>query len=418
MDTLKYSRRSSGRLVGALDIGTSKIACLICEVAAAKAGGEDNLAVLGSGVQRSAGVKAGVVADPAAVEAVIRASIAQAERAAGVALREVFVSITSGRLRSLSFAAHADIGPRGVRDGDIARVLEGARCYAERGRRGLVQMNTKGYRLDGAPSGDDPRGMAASRLIADMHAVTADEGAIRNLVHVVERCDLGVAGLIASPLASALAVTSADERRLGTTVVDMGGGTTTIAVFGEGQFVHCDTILAGGHHLTFEIAQNLHAPLAEAERIKTLYASMVNAQSDVSDSFCYGSVSEADNRLQRGTRSQLGAVIGPRVEAQVREIGQRLGAAGWSRGPIVLTGGASQLVGLAGYMGSVLGRNVAARVPKSSLRLPASAVNPAMAAAIGLVLAGQVGEVRGRERPQGGGLGYLGRVGRWVKGGF
>ena len=411
-------QRGSGRIAGALDIGTSKIACLIGEVMISNGEGDDSLRVLGLGVQRSIGVKSGVIAEPMAVEAVVRACVAQAERSAGVALREVFLSITCGRLKSLSFAAHAEIGPRGVRDNDIARIHEGARCFAERDHRGLVHMNPNAYRLDGVPGGDDPRGMAASRLSADIHAVTADEGAIRNLIHLVERCDLSVAGLVAAPYASALAVTSAEERRLGTTVVDMGGGTTSIAVFSEGQFVHCDAILAGGHHLTFEIAQNLHAPLAEAERIKALYASMVNAQSDVSDSFSYTTAGNSEGRLHRLTRAQLADVVRPRVEIQVREIAHRLANAGWTNGPILLTGGASQLVGLAEFTGAALGREVVIGAGQSRLGLPAHAGSPALAAAVGLALAGPVGQVHGRDRLEGRRLGYAGRVGRWVKGGF
>ena len=409
-------RHAKTKIAASLDIGSSKIACLIAELS--PGAGDDSLRILGSSLHRSQGVKGGTISDPRAVEAAIRATVAQAERAAGVMLKEVYVSITCGRLKSTSFAAHAEIGPNGVRDSDVTRILDGARAYAERDGRSLIHMNRKSFRLDGAPCGDDPRGMAASRLTADIHAVTAGEAAIRNLIHSVERCDLTVAGLVAAPYASALAVTSPEQRQLGITVIDMGGGTTTLAVFHDGQLVHCEAIPAGGHHLTFEIAQKLHAPLVEAERIKTLYASMVNAPSDVCDSFRYTTVGDAEGELGQTTRAQLADVVHPRVESQLREIAARLEATGWTEGPILLTGGASQLVGLAGFAASWLRREVTAGGRQSRLKLPASASSPALAAAVGLALAGPSGEVHSRQRLDGRNNSYLGRVGRWVSGGF
>ena len=414
MNRRSATRRGQGRIIGALDIGSSKVACLIGQIDGSVGAGGRPLRVLGTGVQRSQGVKAGVITDPQAAEAVVRAAVAQAERTSGVVLEEVFVSITCGRLRSLSFAAHADVSSKRVREADIARILEGARAYAERDGRVLVHMNRKGYRLDGAPGGDNPRGLACGRLTADMHAVTADEGAVRNLMYVVERCDLTVAGLVAAPVASALCVTSEEQRQLGVTVVDMGAGTTTLAVFEAGALAHCEVMLAGGHHLTFEIAQNLHAPLAEAERIKTLYASVVNAPSDFYDSFSFEGAGEGGERLHREARATLTGLVRPRVESLLREIADRLDASGFNRGPVVLTGGASQLAGLAGYAGLVLGRDVVAPAPQASL--PAGGA--ALAATEGLLLAGAEGDLIEADRAAKGRAGYLGLVGRWVRGGL
>ena len=410
-------RSARARIVGTLDIGSSKIACLVTEVTGASGSGDLTIRVLGSGIQRSQGVKAGVIVDPDKVETAVRAAVAQAERASGVALIEVYVAITCGRLASRAFAAHADIGPRGVTDADIARLFEGARAYSERDGRALVHMNRKLFRLDGEPGGEDPRGMAGARLTAEIHAVTADDATIRNLIHMVQRCHLQVAGLVAAPYASALAVTSEDERRLGVTVVDMGGGTTTIAVFGEGQFRHCEAIPTGGHHLTFDIAQNLHAPLAEAERIKTLYASMVNAQSDVNDRFSYALAGESDGVVNQATRAQLSGAIRPRVENLMGEIAVRLETAGSATGPVVLTGGASALVGMAGFASLCLGREVWLARPRAVLGLPAAADSPAFAASVGVGLAAPDGGWRGADET-GNGTGYLSRVGRWIRSSF
>ena len=404
----------SGEIIGALDLGSSKIACLIFETGRGGGGAR----ILGVGHQRSRGLKSGTVVDANAAELAIRAAVAQAERAASVTLSDVYVAITCGRLASVSFAAHGQITGVAIREGDIARVFDGARAYAEQNNRVLVHMNRKAFRLDGVIGGDDPRGMAAAKLSADMHVVTADEGAIRNVLHVVERCHLSVAGLVAAPYASALAVTSEDERRLGVTVIDMGGGTTTVACFSEEQFRHCEVLATGGHHLTFDIAQNLRAPLAEAERIKALYASMVNAKSDVSDRFFYAATGESDGELRQLTRAQLADVVGLRIECLLQEVGSRVRAAGLDGHPVVLTGGASQLAGLAASASRFFEAPVRLGRPQSLPGLVAGADNPAFAAAVGLGLVVFDGVPATLDGASGAAIGYMGRVKRWIGSGF
>ena len=275
-------RSQKGRkIVGLLDIGTFKVACLI--VAAGERAPSNGHAgvpgrVIGVGHQRSRGVKAGVITNLDEAEAAVRATIAQAERMAGVTLEEVLVSVSCGRLSSQNFAASAAVESGTVSDDDVERVLAGGRSYAEREGRTLVHLNRIGFRLDGVSGIPDPRGMAARRLAADLHAVTGDEAPIRNLLLVIERCYLNASGLIPSALASAIAATSEEERRLGVTCIDIGGGATTLAVFAEGRFLFTDTVTVGGSHITFDIARTLQTPLAEAERIKALYGTLVGAQ--------------------------------------------------------------------------------------------------------------------------------------------
>jgi cell division protein FtsA len=404
------------RTVGTLDIGSSKIMCLVAEVTGAPGARDQKLRVLGSGVQRSQGITAGVVTDPKAAEDAIRAAVATAERTAGVTLDQVMVSITSGRQQSTSFAARAEIRSRWVKDADIVRLMSGAQAYAERDGRALLHMNRKRFLLDGAPAGDDPRGMAAAILTAEMHAVTIDESATRNIVHVVERCHLAVGGLVSAPYASALAVTHEEQRRLGVTVIDLGGGTTSVAVFADGQFVYGTIIASGGQHLTFEIAQNLHASLAEAERIKSLYASIVNAPSDIGDRFSYSVLGESEASTSQTTRARLAGVVKPRVEHLLREVAARLDAAG-ATGPVVLTGGASQLVGVAEFAAICLGREVWRGRPYAALGGSAATESPAGSTAVGLALAAPDGQRR-RSGHDGRRVGYFGRVGEWIASSF
>lgn len=415
---MEAARYQGGEIVGALDVGTSKIACMIFETAPPKRGVVQPTRVLGLGHQRSRGLKAGVITDTKDAEAAMRAAIAQAERCAGVTLDEVFVAITCGRIASLSFAAHAEPDGGVVGGSDITRLYQGARAYAERDGRVLIHMNRKQFRLDGVPGGDDPRGLATARLSADMHAVTADGAAISNLLHVVERCHLSVAGLVAAPFASALATTSEDERQLGVTVIDLGSGTTSWAAFDQGQFVNCEVLATGGHHLTFDIAQNLRCSLAEAERIKALYASMVNAASDVGDRFCYTPLESCEGGQQQMSRAELCEVVRPRMETLLPAVAGRLRAAGLANGQVVLTGGASQLVGLVGFAQACFGVPVRLGRPPSLTGLATGADSPAFAAAVGLGLIAPSAVTDALDEDRRPGVGYLSRVGRWIGSGL
>jgi cell division protein FtsA len=251
-----------------------------------------------------------------------------------------------------------------------------------------------------------------------MHAVTADEGAVRNLLHVVERCHLPVAGLVAAPFASALSVTTEDERQLGVTVVDMGSGTTSFAAFQAGQFVHCEVLATGGQHLTFDIAQNLRVSLAEAERIKALYGSMVNAKSDLSDRFCYTPTQGFEGEPQLMSRAELCQIVQPRIDSLLLEIASRLKASGYGMGQVVLTGGASQLVGIAAAAQTCLGVLVRQGRPHPLPGMATGADSPAFAAVVGLLLvAGDApGQTLRGQSAEGGS--YLQRVGRWIGSGF
>lgn len=413
---LGFGQRSRGNLLGVVDIGTSKIVCLAVEARWGRRREQDELVCLGIGHQRSAGVRGGVVVDPVALEDALRSTIAAAERNARQRFDEVYVSASCGRLGSRSFAAHADVATGAVSSADIERLYDGAIAYAERDGRTLLHLNRKAYRLDGAACGEDPRGMAARRVTADLHAVTADEGPLRNLMHTVERSHLSVRGLVAAPYAAGLAVTSPEERELGVTVIDFGGGTTGIAIFAEGHFVHCEVLATGGHHLTFEIAKNFQAPLVEAERIKTLYASMVNAQSDLSDRFSYALAVDADGAVGEATRAELSRVVEPRVADLLAMIAARRSAVGAGALPVVLTGGGSQLFGLREYAASVLGCEVRSSRTRALPGMPSGSDSPVFAAAVGLAYAAVEGSrVEVADRSRGG---YFAQVRRWLAGGL
>ncbi len=408
--------------IGVLDLGSSKVACIIARQApdtdvASDLGG---LKILGIGHQRSHGVKAGVILDLDQAEAAIRAAVDQAERMAGITLSSVYVSIACGRLRSLNFAARAEVENGIVGDDEIARVLAGARAYAERDGRRLVHLARIGYRLDGGPGVREPRGMAASMLAADLHAVTADEGPVRNLLLAVERCHLATTGLVATPYAAALAVTTPQERRLGVTVVDIGGGTATIAMFAEDHFLHADVLPVGGNHMTFDIARTLSMPLVEAERIKALYGTMVRARSDEHETISYPAAGEDDGELRHTTKAELHALLRPRVDSILTLVRERIQAAPTARfaeARLVLTGGASQMVGLGAYAAELLACPVRVARPQPIGGLPPNACSPAFAVVVGMLHAAAAGDIQAAVEPHGTAQagGYLRRVGDWLQ---
>ncbi|MGE3229898.1 MAG: cell division protein FtsA [Hyphomicrobium sp.] len=411
-------RRSSARHVtGVLDIGTSKVACIIAAMEPA------GLRVLGVGHQRAEGMKGGVVIDLDRAEQAARDAVAGAERQAGVELNAVHVAVACGRLKSLSFRARADIANGLVSDADIDRVLSAGEAYVGRQPgRALVHMNEVAMRLDGMAGSRDPRGMAARELALDLHAVTADEAPVRNLSMVVGRCYLDIASHVPAPLASALAVASEDERRLGVTVVDIGAGTTGIAMFADDRFLYASSAPMGGAQMTFDIARALHTPLAEAERIKALYGTVVSAPSDEHDVFSYPSADD-EGIVDQMTKAELAEVIRPRVTAIGHHIRQRLEECemtAYAGRSVVLTGGVSQLTGLAEFFAAELGRPVRVAGPQAIEGLPPALSSSAFSTAVGLLVAKAQGGAsrrmhRSRDAEKGS---YLTRVGTWLREGF
>lgn len=419
--------RTPGRgaeIVGLLDIGTSKIACIIAAIEPpARTGGPRRARVLGVGHLRARGLKGGVITDLTEAEAAIRATIAEAERAAHVTLEEVFVSVSCGRLKSCNFAATVDIAGGVVRAHDIERLMAGGRSWAERDNRMLIHFNRIAFRLDGLAGGSDPRGMAARRLSADLHAIVADEAPVRNLLHVVERCYLSVRALVVAPYASAIAVTSEEERRLGVTCIDIGGGTATVAAFAEGHFIHAAAVPVGGHHITFDIAHSLQTPLAEAERIKTLYGTMIVARSDEHEAFPYALTGADEGARGRTTKAQLAEIIRPRVASILGLVRERMELAGvpsFASERVVLTGGTSALVGIGEFAANTLGRPVRVARPQEADGLPQGVAGPAFSTVAGLLAVARAGGEEAVARRDASALnaGYLGRVGQWLKAGF
>lgn len=423
-------RRSA--ILCVLDIGTSKIVCLIARLRPRE--GSDILPnrthkaeVLGIGHTRARGMKSGAIADMAKAEASIRQAVDAAERMAEVQVDRVIVTVSAGRISSEQYEAHVTCASPRVQDHDLHRVLAASSDHSVRQGRAVLHSMPIGFRLDDTRGIKDPRGMLGSSLGVDMHVATCDAATARNLMLCVERCHLTVEAMIAAPFASGLAVLTDDEAELGTVCIDMGAGTTTLAVFAGGHFIHADAVAIGSHHVTMDIARGLSARLSDAERIKVLNGACFAAKSDERDIINVPSISEDERDLpNQVTRAQVIRIIRPRIDEILEMLRDRLiasGAAADAGRRVVLTGGGSQLPGLADLASQVLGRQVRIARPVGITGLPDSAKGPPFAAAVGLTVYPQIAGIEHFE-PQRrffaatGTDGYFSRVGKWIRDSF
>lgn len=411
-------------VVGFLDIGSAKICCVIAERSwPAGFNAPPAVRILGAGHQRSRGVKAGLVVHLGQAETAVRAAVGQAERMADVTLEDVVATVSCGRLKSAHLTAHANLESGFVRPQDLDRLARAAQEYAAREDRALVHMNRVSYILDGQTGVRSPLRLAGQRLSANWHAVTCDHKPLRNLSMLIDRSYLGVRQFVPSGLAAAYAATTSDERRLGVTCVNIGAGVMDIAAFCEGQFLYTDTIPVGGSHLTYDIARILTTPLAEAERIKTLYGTLVGARSDEHELIQYALAGEMEGEAYQTTRAEVYRILYPRVLSQLRMLRERLDRVDEIAKPgpnVVFTGGASQLIGFVDMAVRLLDRPVRIGSPQNLAGLPESMNSPAFSAVSGMAwtepaLASQSYQAT-PSRVTGGG--YLDRMEQWLRESF
>ena len=421
-----------GAILSVLDVGTSKVACLIARLMPAETsdtlrGRTHRVRILGIGHQRSRGIKGGAVIDMEEAESAIRLAVDAAERMAQVQVESVIVNLTGGRLGSQHYNAKVNIGGRPVSESDTHRVLEAAASRTARQGRAVLHSLPNGFTLDSTTGIRDPKGMIGEELGASMHVVGCDQAAARNLMLAVERCHLTIEAVVATPYAAGLSALVDDEAELGTALVDMGGGTTSIGVFVDGHLTHTDAFAVGGNHVSMDIARGLTIRMSDAERLKTLYGSCISSSSDERETISVSQVGEDGDEAHHIPKSHLVRIIRPRVEEILELVRDRLKAAGF--GPqagrrLVITGGASQLTGLSEAARRIVSSQVRIGRPLGIQGLPESAKSPAFAASVGLLVYPQVAGIEHYEPRRNGGYaatgtdGYITRVGRWLRDSF
>jgi cell division protein FtsA len=408
-------------LVAVLDVGTTKISCLI-----ARPDGNGDVEIVGVGHQASHGVRRGTIVDLEAAEASIRATVEAAERMTGENIRHVFVNVSAGSPHSLMTAHEISTVGHEIGDNDLRRVLDHAAFMGQIPHdHEIIHVIPIGYSVDGTRGIFDPRGMFGQKLGVNLHVISAASGPVRNLATCISRCHLDIAEKVVSPYAAALGCLVDDEIALGVTVIDMGGGTTSIAVFFDGELIHTDSIPAGGVQVTNDIARGLSTPLAPAERIKTLFGSCMPSPSDDRQ------LIEVPPMGVEGTadtghvpRSMLVNIIRPRMEEIFEIVRARLEDAGFDKVAgrrVVLTGGASQLPGAPDLAGMILDKRVRMGRPRPMTGLPDALAGPSSAVAIGLLryAAEHAAEsLNGTYRPAEEPAGRFGRLGQWLRENF
>ena len=425
------SKRS--HIVSVLDIGSTKIVCMIGrltprEESQVLPGRTHNIEIIGIGHQRSRGIKTGVIADLDAVEGVIRLAVDAAERMAGLTVDSLIVNVSAGRLGSDVYTASIDLGGQEVEGNDLKRVLAAACQQSLRQDRAVLHSLATGYSLDGERGIRDPLSMFGDALGVDMHVVTAERAALRNIELSVNRAHLSVEGMVATPYASGLAALVDDEVELGCAAIDMGGGTTTISVFAEGKLVHTDAVSIGGHHITTDLARGLSTRIEDAERLKAVHASALPNSSDERELIAIPPIGEDErDHPTQVPRALVSRIVRARIEETLELIRDRIQRSGFS--PIVgkrvvLTGGGAQLTGLSEVARQILARNVRIGRPMGVSGLPTAAKGPAFSTAVGLMIYPQVAEMEthangsGLLSSLGGNNSRIARVGQWLKESF
>jgi cell division protein FtsA len=373
-------------VVSALDVGSSKIACVIGRAE------QGTLKILGSALRESAGIRAGTITSLDLAEESIRDCVAAAENHADTRIQNVLVGVNCGSPVSVTSRAVMALDGALVSDAHLRQLLGEGRAKCRLEGHEIIQSSPTAYVVDEARGVRDPSGMFCQRIGVAMHAVAVKPSPLANLKLAVERCHLNVVGSLFAPYASGLAVLTEDEKQIGATVIDIGGGCTSIAVFLEGHLVHADVVPFGGFSVTHDISLGLAAPLSAAERIKTLFGAAFGDLEAGADVIAVPQMGEqGEDTALRVPRSMLTRIIQARLTEIFDEVQKRLQASGFDIAAgrrAVLTGGACQLTGTRELAARILNKQVRIGRPQALPGLAAASAGPDYATAIGLMMAG------------------------------
>lgn len=375
---------SRENIIVGLDIGTTKIGCIIAELDS-----EGKAKIVGVGTSRSDGLRRGVVVNLEKTVVSIGRAVEEAELMAGVEVRNVYAGIAGDHIRSINSHGVIAVSRGGVEitRSDIGRVIDAAKAVAIPMDREILHILPQEFIVDEQTGIKDPTGMAGVRLEIDVHIVTGAVSSAQNLVKAIQKAGYDVRDLVLEPLASSHGVLTDDERELGVGLVDIGGGTTDIAVFHEGAIRHTSVIGLGGNSVTNDIAIGLRTPGQEAERIKERYGAAITRMIDADEEIAVPRVAGQGERMV--SRRIVSSIIQPRMEEILSLVKADIAKTRWyDRIPsgVVLTGGASALPGTAELAEETLGLPVRIGYPIHVTGLVDSVNDPRFATGVGLVL--------------------------------
>jgi len=410
------SRKEDKDLIVGLDIGTSKVVAIVCEVTDGR-----QVEVVGIGTHPSRGLKKGVVVNIESTVQSIQRAVEEAELMAGCEIHSVYAGIAGSHIRSLNSHGIVAIRDEEVTASDVERVIDAARAVAIPADQKILHILPQEFIIDNQEGIKEPIGMSGVRLEAKVHMVTGAVSAAQNITKCVRRCGLEVDDVILEQLASSYAVLTDDEKELGVCLVDIGGGTTDIAVFTEGSIRHTAVIPIAGDQVTNDIAVALRTPTQFAEEIKIKFGCALTQLANPEETIEVPGV--GDRPARRLVRQTLAEVIEPRyeelfslVQAELRRSGfEDLIAAG-----VVMTGGSSKMEGVIELAEEVFHMPVRLGLPQHISGLVDVVRNPIHATGVGLLLYGH--QQRYSKMPQvrmGGGVtGMWQRMKGWFQGNF
>jgi len=375
-----------GELVVGIDVGTTKVCTIVGEVR------EEDIHVVGLGVEPSRGMQKGVVTDMNALTAAISSSVHKAERSSGYEIGRAFVSLAGSQVSSINSRGVVGIsGTRPVGPDDVTRAIANARAIAIPHNREVLHVIPRTYSLDGNEGVRSPLGMHGFRLEVETHIITASTSTVQNLEKCVESTGVYVDRFILNPLASGDVILTNEEREAGVMVVDIGGGTTDLAMFIDGAVWHTAVIAVGGHHITNDTAAGLHLPFELAEAVKLEYGHADPKAVSPLEAFPIQPFGEElPSKVQR---ADLAHIINARV-AEIFELimqeAKRSGYDGLLKAGIVLTGGSSLLPGIKTVASEVLRMPVRVAQPENLTGMAEALKNPSYSTSVGLLKLGLI----------------------------
>jgi cell division protein FtsA len=410
------AKRDMKDLIVGLDIGTSKVVAIVCEVT-----GQDAIEIIGIGSHPSRGLKKGVVVNIESTVQSIQRAVEEAELMAGCEIHSVYAGIAGSHIRSINSHGIVAIRDEEVTPGDVERVIDAARAVAIPADQRMLHILPQEFIIDNQEGIMEPVGMSGVRLEAKVHIVTGAVSAAQNIIKCVRRCGLEVDDIILEQLASSHAVLTEDEKGLGVCLVDIGGGTTDIAVFTDGSIRHTAVIPIAGDQVTNDIAVALRTPTQYAEEIKVKYGCALTQITSANDSIEVPGVGERKPR--RLARQTLAEVIEPRYEELFTLVQSELRRSGFEdmiASGVVLTGGSSKMEGVIDLAEEVFHMPVRLGVPQNVSGLADVVRNPIYSTGVGLLLYGREQKYAKRPamRAPGGERGMWDRMKGWFQGNF
>jgi cell division protein FtsA len=409
-------RKPDRNLIVGLDIGTSKVVAIVGELTASGV-----IEVVGVGSHPSRGLKKGVVVNIDSTVQSIQRAVEEAELMAGCEIHSVFAGIAGSHVRSLNSHGIVAIRDKEVTAGDVDRVIDAARAVAIPADQKILHILPQEFIIDSQEGIREPIGMSGVRLEAKVHIVTGAESAAQNIVKCVQRCGLEVEDIVLEQLASSYAVLADDEKELGVCLVDIGGGTTDLAVFSGGAIRHTAVIPIAGDQVTNDIAVSLRTPTHHAEELKVKYACALSQLANPDETIEVPSV--GDRPPRRLARQTLAEVVEPRYEelfALVREELRRSGFDQHIAAGVVLTGGSAKMEGVIDLAEEVFHAPVRLGLPQGVSGLVDVVRNPIHATGVGLLLFGRENYVRSGRSSQvtSGARSVVDRMKAWFQGNF